>query len=134
MRRQISAFALLIALTFVAGSSVSPAKAAANFSKDETAVAKKLEAAYGVQVLRIRSGLIDGSAVYFVTVMNPAGDSNAALQVTTLAVNKTSGKLVSQYRQTPTGQRHSGAESRTPSTDVSGAAIRQRTWRRLRQR
>jgi hypothetical protein len=134
MRRQFGAFALSIALTLAAGAGVSAADAAATFSKEEAAVAKKLEDAYGVRVLRIRSGDVDGTAVYIVTVMNPAGDFNAAFQVTTLAVGKSSGALISQYRQTPTGQRRSGAASRNPSGDISGTAMRRRTERRLRPR
>lgn len=134
MRRQFGAIALFIALTLAGGSVASPTAAATEFSKDEAAIAEKLEGAYGVKVLHIRSGEINGTPIYIVTVMNPAGDYNTAFQVTTLAVDKTSGALVPQYRQTPTGQRHAGAESREPPTDASGAVIRQWTERRLRQR
>ena len=40
----------------------------------------------------------DGRAVFLVTVMNPGGDFNEAFQVTTLAVDVETGKLVSGYR------------------------------------
>lgn len=105
MPRKFGAFALFLALALSAGTGISDTHAAAELSEEEAAVAKKLEDAYGVRVLRIRSGEIDGLAVYIVTVMNPAGDFNEAFQVTTLAVDKKSGILVSRFRQTPTGPR-----------------------------
>ena len=134
MRRQITLFALAIALTLAANASSFAANAPAKFSTEEAAAAKKLTDTYSVRVLRIRSGEINGTPVYIVTVMNPAGDFNSAFQVTTLAVDKNSGALISQVRQTSTGQRHSGAEGRRSSADASGTVIRQQTERRLRQR
>ena len=134
MRWQAGAIALFTASIVVAGLAAPRAEAAADFSKDEAAVAKKIEDTYGVKVLRIRSGEIDGSPVYIVTVMNPAGDYNAAFQVSTLAIDKASGDLVSQFRQTPTGQQRSGADIRNPPTDDSGVELRRQTERRLRQR
>ena len=134
MRRQFRLLALSIALAFLAGAGVPTTNAATKFSKEEAAVAKQLADAFNVQVLRIRSGEINGRPVYIVTVMNPAGDFNEAFQVTMLAVDKKSGALVSQIRQTSTGQRHTGAENRRSSVDASGIVIRQRTDRRRRQR
>lgn len=134
MQRQMSAVALFIAVTLTTGSPVTAVNAAAKFSKDEAAIAKKLETTYGVRVLGIRSGAMDGVKVYIVTVMNPAGNFNGAFRVTKLAVDKASGRLVSQYRETPTGQRHPAAERRDTTTDASGPAIRRRTERRLRAR
>ncbi len=134
MQRQIRMVALFIAVTLASGASVASVNAATNFSKDEAAVAKRLEKTYGVRVLRIRSDVIDGTMVYVVTVMNPAGNFNGAFRVTTLAVDKASGQLVSQYRQTPTGQRYPATERRHTPSDVSGIAIRRRTERRQRAR
>lgn len=134
MRRQSGLIALTIGLAFGGCMFASSVLAAKNFTEDEAQVANKLQKAYGVKILRIRPGQIDGKPVYIVTVMNPAGNSNAAFQVTTLAVDKNSGELVSQYRQTPTGQRHSGANSYNTPDDASGMIIRQRTEQRLRER
>ena len=36
-------------------------------------VAKKIEAGFGVRVLKVRRSQVDGRAVYLVTVMNPGG-------------------------------------------------------------
>jgi len=134
MQRQIGMVAILTAVTLATGVPVESVNAAAKFSKDEAVVANKLETTYGVEVLRIRSGVIDGMAVYIVTVMNPAGNFNGAFRVTTLAVDKDSGRLVSQYRQTATGPRHSASERREISSDNSGVEIRRRTESRLRER
>lgn len=105
MRRQFRLFALFIALMFAAGVSAPAANAATEFSPEEAAVAKKLTDTYGVQVLRIRPGEMNGTPVYIVTVMNPGGDFNAAFQVTTLAVDQKTGTLVSRLGQTSTGLR-----------------------------
>jgi hypothetical protein len=54
---------------------------------------------YDVEVLRVaaaESG--EGSPVYRVTVMVPPGNSNASFMVSTLVVDATTGKLVSQFR------------------------------------
>ena len=99
---------------------------------DKAAVAKRVENAYGVKVLRIEEADHNGTPIYLVTVMNPAGDFNSAFQVTTLAVDRASGDLVSQYRTSPTGQIHSGATTRTPTADGSGTLIRQQTHRQTR--
>ncbi|MCG8545059.1 MAG: hypothetical protein MJE12_12720 [Alphaproteobacteria bacterium] len=115
-----------------AGLILHPASAAEGKSKE--AVSASIAKDYGVQVLRIVEAEHDGMPIFLVTVMNPGGDSNAAFQVTTLAVERATGKLVSQYRSTPTGQVHSGAPTRIPSADGSGTVIRQNTDRRLRPR
>jgi len=134
MRRQISMVAILTAVTLVTGVRVASVNAAAEFSKDEAVVAEKLETTYGVRVLRIRSGMLDGTTVYIVTVMNPAGNFNGAFRVTTLAVDKATGRLVSRYRQTPTGQRYPATERRDTPSDASGSVIRRWTERRQRAR
>lgn len=122
---------LLASLAAVlAGLPVKPSHAANGMSKE--AVTTSVEKAHGVKVLRIEEADHNGTPIYLVTVMNPAGDFNAAFQVTRLAVDRASGNLVSQYRTTPTGQVHSGAETRTPTADGSGTLIRQQTHRQTR--
>ena len=115
-----------------AGLALHPAVAAEGKSKE--AVSASIEKDYGVKVLRIVEAEDDGTPIFLVTVMNPGGASNAAFQVTTLAVDRMTGNLVSQYRSTPTGQIHSGAPTRIPTADGSGTVIRQNTDRRLRPR
>jgi len=134
MRRQFRSVAFFVAAITAAVGLAPAAIAAATFSPQEAALAKRLEATYGVKVLRIRLGESNGLSVYIVTVMKQGGDFNDAFQVTTLAVDRSSGALVSQYSQTPTGPQHSDAESRDPLDDEVGMTMRRQTERRLRQR
>lgn len=74
---------------------------AAALSDDEAAA--QVEAQYGVEVLRVRADTIDGTAVWLITVMKPGGDSNDAFQVTTLAMDQATGRLVPAFRHGPSG-------------------------------
>ncbi len=65
--------------------------------------AARIEAEYGVKVLRVRASTIDGTAVWLVTVMKPGRDANDAFQVTTLAVDQATGRLVPAFRHGPSG-------------------------------
>ena len=104
--------------------SVSPVLAQVN----EEAAAAQVEADYGVEVLRVRAGTVDGRPVWLVTVMNPGGTSNSAFQVTTLAVDQATGQLVPAYRH----GRH-GAEGAGDSVDtrlhLRPDNMRTGTWR-----
>lgn len=89
------------------------------------AAAQQVEETYGVEVLRVReTRMEDGGLAYAVTVMTPGGDTNNAFQVTNLLIDARTGELVSQYRQTPTGQEISGAPSNVPRTESDGLALR----------
>ena len=92
---------------------------------------RRLAETFGVEVIekRTRSGEIEGRAVWFMTVMNPGGDFNAAFKVTTLAVDQETGELVPAFRHKPSGYELPGAPSRDAQSgvrpDLSGA----RPWR-----
>lgn len=92
---------------------------------------RKIAETYGVEVIekRTRAGEIEGRAVWFMTVMNPGGDFNAAFKVTTLAVDQETGALVPAFRHKPSGYELPGAPSRDAQSgvrpDLSGA----RPWR-----
>lgn len=58
-----------------------------------------VETEYGVEVLDVEEDTVDGTPVFRVTVMNPAGDFNEAFLVSTLIVDRRTGGLVPQYRQ-----------------------------------
>lgn len=103
--------------------------AVASEAVDKVAASKLIEERYGVKVLRIREAEDEGKLILILTVMKPGGASNDAFQVNTLALDPATGKLIPQYRHTPTGHRHSGAEKRTPVLDGSGPVIRQRSAR-----
>jgi hypothetical protein len=64
---------------------------------------RQIAKAYDVKVLKVREGDIDGRPVWYVTVMNPGGDFNEALQVTTLAVDRQTGQLVPSFRHRASG-------------------------------
>ena len=74
-------------------------------------VAKKIAAEFGVRVLKVRESRLDGAPVFLVTVMNPGGDFDEAFQITTLAVDVKTGKLVSGYRHLSSGLRGNQAPS-----------------------
>lgn len=103
--------------------------AAAALTKEEAE--RKVAEAYGVEVIskKTRAGEIDGRPVWFLTVMNPGGDFNAAFQVTTLAVDRDSGELVPAFRHRPSGYELPGAGSRDDKDSLRPDAARTRTWR-----
>lgn len=74
-------------------------------------VATKIAAAFGVRVLKVRESRLDGAPVFLVTVMNPGGDFDEAFQITTLAVDVKTGKLVSGFRHRSSGLRGNQAPS-----------------------
>jgi hypothetical protein len=72
----------------------------------DKALAEQIAKTYGVTVLKISNATQDGAQVLLVTVMNPGGNFNEAFQVTNLVVDRQTGRLISQFRHTPTGHRH----------------------------
>ena len=77
-----------------------------------------IERDYGVEVLGVSEVTVDGVPAFRVTVMNPGGDFNEAFMVTTLIVDRRSGKLVPQVREgtqgavlPPPAQRETGENS-----------------------
>ncbi len=60
-----------------------PALAAMNADQVKAKVAK----AFGVKVLKVRPGKVDGRKVFVVTIMNPGGNFDEAFQVSTIVVD-----------------------------------------------
>jgi uncharacterized iron-regulated membrane protein len=83
----------------------------------EQAVGERL----GVQVLGVARVASDDRPRYAVTVMNPPGDANAALLVTTLLVDAVSGEILGEAR----------TERAAPAaSDLDrGLELRRRTYR-----
>ena len=92
---------LFLAFWLAGGLGLAPKPVLAQVSADQTSA--RIGSEFGVEVLRVRAGSVDGIEVWLVTVMNPKGDSNAAFQVTTLAVDKATGDLVPAFRHGPSG-------------------------------
>ena len=100
-RRVIASFVL--AAVLVVASALVPRPAMAVMTENQ--VRAKITAEFGVRVLKVRRSRYDGRAVFLVTVMNPGGDFNEAFQITTLAVDVGTGKLVSGFRHSSSGLR-----------------------------
>ncbi len=95
----------------------------------DDAAAKQIAAEFGVIVLRVKSGSIDGIPVWLVTVMNRGGEFNSAFQVNTLAVDQATGRLVPSFRHRPSGQvRREGGAPGTRA-EQRPEAPRSRPWR-----
>jgi hypothetical protein len=88
-----------------------PAIAALSANQVKAKVAK----AFGVKVLKVRPGKVDGRKVFVVTMMNPGGDFNEAFQVSTIVVDVETGKLVSGYRHRASGLDANQAPSYVPN-------------------
>ena len=98
LRSSASALALVLVAAWLLAS---PTAAQGVLSPEQ--VSKRIEATFGVRVLRFRRSEHDGRSTYAVTVMNPGGNYNEAYQVSTLMVEPESGKLISQFRHLPAG-------------------------------
>ncbi len=112
------ALAIMIAL---------PAAPAAALTADE--VRQRISTEFGVRVLKVRPGRLDGRSVFLVTVMNPGGDFNEAFQVTVLAVDAVTGKLVPAFRHLASGLRVNQAPSRETNRQPADTFRRGRSWR-----
>lgn len=120
------ALCALTGYAFAAGAAILPGPALAQISGD--AAAARIAKEYDVQVLRVRPGQADGTPVWLVTVMIPGGNSNAAFQVNTLAVNRQTGELVPSYRQGVHGPVEPGGAVSTQA-ERRPSAMRSGTWR-----
>lgn len=119
-------FAILVAAQF-AGTPRALAQPLMNEADARAAV----ERDYGVDVLGIREATTaEGAPAFRVTVMNPGGNYNAAFMVTTLLIDRRSGKLVSQFQHGPHGAQLPPAADRGTETD-SGPAMRRETFESL---
>ncbi len=70
---------------------------------------------FGVEVLKVEAGQLDGRAVWLVTVMNPGSDSNSAFLVSTIALDRASGEPLRGFERIETG---SLPGSRAPAAGV----------------
>ena len=85
--------------------------------------------AYGVQVLKVRTGEIDGKRVYLLTVMNPKGDFNEAFQVNTVAVDAGTGNLIAGFRHRSSGYDANQAPSFRPNLNSADTLSWGFVWR-----
>ncbi len=117
---------LAIASALLLSAQVTIGRAAALSEAD---AARQVEADYGVEVLKVRAGERDGTAVWLVTFMVPGGDSNAAFQVQTLALEQATGDLVPSFRHRRSGYDLPPPGSGGAKSEARPDAARSRTWR-----
>jgi len=92
---------LALAVAIIAAAAPIPAAA----TMTESEAVRMIKETYDVEVLRTRTGQIEGPQVWLLTVMNRGGDFNTAFQVNTLAVDQETGRLVPAFRHGPSGVR-----------------------------
>jgi len=101
--------------------------AAAEVSKD--AAAQQVEESFSVEVLKVRDSDLDGTPVWLVTFMVPGGNSNAAFQVSTVAVEKSSGRLLPSFRHRNNGVALPGSRTWSLKSESRPEASGSHNWR-----
>lgn len=120
------AAARLLAVVLLAAGVISHSGLAAVTGEEAAA---KIRADYGVEILRVRAGTLDGVPVWLVTVMTPGGEVNDAFQVNTLAVDKDTGQLVPVFRPGLHAPAQPGEGSVDSKLDRRPNSMRSGTWR-----
>ncbi len=92
-------------------------------------LSKKIGQQYGVTVLRLSPGEMDGKKVFFARVMAKGGNSNGAFEVTTFAVDPDSGQLLRSFRHVTSGYELSDAQLTETNRNSWGVPQSGRTWR-----
>lgn len=116
----------LVTLFALGGGSVCISPAMAQIAEDQAAA--RIEKEYDVKVLRVRPGEVDDVPVWMITVMQQGGNYNTAFQVTTLAMNRANGELVSSFHQGTHGAVGNASPTDT-QIDRQPDAARSGTWR-----
>jgi hypothetical protein len=107
-----------------------PAAGGATVLPDER-IAKRVAEQLGVQVLGMTPTGATDPPTYAVRVMNPPGNANGALLVSTLLVDATTGKVLGQIRPVPSAARPDAMPpTRTPEDADGGLDLRRRTFQR----
>jgi hypothetical protein len=119
--------AAVAAGTVLAAVTAEPGSVAAAVTQEQAAA--RIGAEYDVEVLRVRAGTLDERAVWFVVVMKGAANANDAFQVTTLAVDKETGELVSTFRHGPNGVEESGDRAVDTQIEQRPSMPRSPAWR-----
>lgn len=126
VRRRCGLGALIAALGSVAILAAVPVAAAAI---TEAEAVKRVEAEFGVKVLRVEAGEVDGRPVWLVTAMQGSGDSNDAFQVSTQAIDRETGELVPGFLRGARGTGAPVAAGETSQAERQPDVLRSRTWR-----
>lgn len=123
--RRIVDFCYAVAVSAIVMVAALPVSAAV----DEGQAAKQVADSFGVQVLKVRAGDIDGTPVWFITVMNKGGDADGAFQVNMLAMDQATGELVSNFRHGASGPGQPATKETTTKMIARPDVLRSRSWR-----
>jgi hypothetical protein len=107
---------------------IAVATSAAAEVKSPADITAELEQERGVKVLRLEETRVDGRPAYVVSVMNAAGDSNAAFQVERILVDAETGVAIQTYRHGPTGWSETAGPDFSPPHEGDGQAMRRMTF------
>ncbi len=118
---------LVVALALVVLVAGVPSPADAQITTRQ--VSRQFAKEYGVQVLKARTGKIDGKRVYLLTIMNPKGNFNEAFQVSTVAVDAKTGRLVSGFRHRADGRVSNQSPVYAPNRQPTESLSLGTTWR-----
>ena len=119
MRRSIP-LALTIA-ALISGTAEAEVKSPAD-------IAAGIEQERGVKVLKLQETSIDGRPAYVVSVMNTAGNSNAAFQVERILIDAETGAAIQTYRHGPTGWSETAGPDFSPPHEGDGPTMRRMTF------
>jgi hypothetical protein len=96
----------------------------------EQQIAKRIAEKLGVQVLGVTPTSAKDPPTYAVRIMNPPGNDNAALLVSTLLVDASTGAILGQERPVPSAAQPDVTPlTRTPEDADGGRDVRRRTYR-----
>lgn len=123
MRRQLFRAALAVAALCLGES------ASAQHVLDQDTVKEQLASRLGVEVLDIQPAELDGDQVYIVTVMRAGGNSNAAFEVSRIAIDAGTGGLLPPIRMQAAGYLPPDPGRWVPNSNADGRIVRQRTFR-----
>ncbi len=119
---------LALAVAVALGAAVgAPSPAEAQVGAEQAS--REFARTYGVRVLKARTGTIGGKPVILLTVMNPEGDFDEAFQVTTVAVDRATGRLVAGFRHRASGRVDNQAPIFEPNRQPTGSLSRGTSWR-----
>ncbi len=118
---------LLLAAAVLAAMVAGRPSAAAGVSEQQ--VRANIAKVFGVRVLKVRRTRVAGKDAYLVTVMNPGGNFNEAFQVSTLAVDADTGRLIPAFRHRASGAVMSAAPTYETSRQPVEILRPRRSWR-----
>jgi hypothetical protein len=89
-----------------------------------------IERQFGVKVLKISKTTFAGKSVFLLTVMSPGGNENSAFQVSRLAVDPDTGRLVSGFRHRRSGYDYAEGDGANETNRQPTGVLRQGwNWR-----